>query len=188
MIVVDALDECEHENEIQTILRLSTRVQEFKHPCLQFFITSRPELPIRLGFQIIGHHDLILHEVPEHIIEHDISMFLESKLNAIKHEQSLPPDWPGDTSYQTLVTMSVPLFIFAATICRLLADHNLDPGQCLTEILKYPNQESKLGRTYLPVLDRLVSRYSGTRQLQLVQEVREVIGTIILLEIPLSVN
>ena len=187
-IVVDALDECEHENEIQIILQLLPRVQEIKYPCLRFFITSRPELPIRLGFRRIGHHDSILHEVPEPIIEHDISMFLEKKLNAIRHERSLPPDWPGDANFRILVTMSVPLFIFAATICRLFADHNLDPGQCLTEILKYQNPESKLDGTYLPVLARLASRYSGTRQLRLIQEVREVIGTIILLENPLSVT
>ncbi|KAL3432965.1 hypothetical protein BDV09DRAFT_205597 [Aspergillus tetrazonus] len=188
MIVVDALDECEHENEIHIILQLLPRVQEFKYPCLRFFITSRPELPIRLGFRTIDHHDLILHEVPEPIMEHDISIFMENKLNAIRHERSLPPDWPGVANFRALVTMSAPLFIFAATICRLFADHNLDPRQCLTEILKYQNQESKLDGTYLPVLDRLVSRYSGTRQLQLVQEVREVIGTIILLENPLSVT
>ncbi|KAL2801676.1 hypothetical protein BJX63DRAFT_426583 [Aspergillus granulosus] len=51
--------------------------------------------------------------------------------------------------------MSVPLFIFAATI-------------------------------YL--LDRLVSKYSRTRQIQLVQKVQEVVGTIILLKSPLSVT
>jgi hypothetical protein len=187
VIVVDALDECEQEDEVQVILQLLPRVQGLNSLCLRFFITSRPELPIRLGFRTIGHHDLILHEVPEPIIAHDISLFLKCKLAAIKQERFLPPDWPGDANVQTLVKMSVPLFIFAATICRLFADHNLDPGQCLTEILKYHNQESNLDGTYLPVLDRLVSKYSGTRQMQLVQEVREVVGTIILLESPLSV-
>ncbi|KAI9373897.1 WD domain protein, partial [Aspergillus egyptiacus] len=188
VIVVDALDECEKDNEIQVILQLLPYVQELNSLCLRFFITSRPELPIRLGFQTVGHHDLILHEVPEPIIERDISMFLEDKLIAIRHERSLSPDWPGYVNVRILITMSVPLFIFAATICRLFKDHNLDPEQCLLEILKYQNQESRLDGTYLPVLDRLVSRYSGTRQLQLIQEVREVIGTIILLESPLSVT
>ena len=188
VIVVDALDECEHDNDIQVILQLLPRVQEIKSLCLRFFITSRPELPIRLGFKTVGHHDLILHEVPKPIIERDISLFLENKLVAMRHKRSLPSDWPGYVNIQTLITMSVPLFIFAATICRLFEDHNLDPEQCLTEILKYQNQESKLDGTYLPVLDRLVSKYSGTRQMQLVQEVQEVVGTIILLESPLSVT
>ncbi|KAL4868722.1 hypothetical protein BDV12DRAFT_185766 [Aspergillus spectabilis] len=188
VIVIDALDECDHDNDIQVILQLLPRVQEFNFPCLRFFITSRPELPIRLGFQTVGHHDLILHEVPKPIIERDISLFLEDKLVAIRHERSLSSDWPGHVNIQILIAMSVPLFIFAATICRLFKDHNLDPEQCLNEILKYQNQESKLDGTYLPVLDRLVSKYSGTRQMQLVQEVQEVVGIIILLESPLSVT
>ncbi|KAE8310967.1 WD domain protein [Aspergillus transmontanensis] len=188
VIVVDALDECDHDNDIEVILRLLPRVQEVNSLCLRFFITSRPELPIRLGFKTINHRDLILHEVPKPIIERDISMFLEDKLISIRHKRSLSSDWPGYVNSQIIVTMSVPLFIFAATICRLFDDHNLDPAQCLTEILKYQNQESKLDGTYLPVLDRLTSKYSGARQKQLVQEVREVVGTIILLESPLSVT
>ncbi|KAL4862434.1 hypothetical protein BDV12DRAFT_207213 [Aspergillus spectabilis] len=187
VIVIDALDECEPDNDIQLILQLLPCVQEFNSPSLRFFITSRPELPIRLGFKIVGHHNLILHEVPKPIIERDISLFLEDKLVTIRHKRSLSSDWPGYMNVQTLVTMAVPLFIFAATICRLFEDHNLDPEQCLTEILKYQNQESKLDGTYLPVLNRLVSKYSGTRQIQLVQEVREVISIIILLESPLSI-
>ncbi|KAL2835372.1 putative wd40 protein [Aspergillus pseudoustus] len=188
VIVIDALDECDHDNDIQVIIQLLPRVQEANSLCLRFFITSRPELPIRLGFRTIGHRDLILHEVPKPIIERDISMFLEDRLVSIRHKRSLSSDWPGSVNFQTLVTMSVPLFIFAATICRLLEDYNLDPEQCLTEVLKYQNQESKLDGIYLPVLDRLVSKYSGARQTQLVQEVQEVIGTIILLESPLSVT
>ncbi|KAL4734024.1 hypothetical protein BDV11DRAFT_175153 [Aspergillus similis] len=189
VIVIDALDECENDSDIRTILQLLPRVQELTSLHLRAFVASRPELPVRLGFRAVGndHQNLILHEVPEHIIAHDISVFLEHKLVAIRQERSLPPDWPGDMNFQTLVTMSVPSFIFAATICRVFEDHNLDPMQCLRDILKYQNQESRLDGTYLPVLDRLVSKYHGTRQKQVVQEVQELIGIIILLKSPLSV-
>ncbi|PWY70883.1 WD domain protein [Aspergillus sclerotioniger CBS 115572] len=186
VIVIDALDECDDDKDIEVILQLLPRVQEVNSLCLRFFITSRPELPLRLGFNAIDHRDLILHEVPKPIIERDISMFLKEKLVSIRHKRSLSSDWPGYVNVQILVNMSVPLFIFAATICRLFEDYNLDPAQCLTEILKYQNHESKLDGTYLPVLDRLVSKYNGTTQKQLIQGVREVVGTIILLESPLS--
>ncbi|PYH47089.1 putative wd40 protein [Aspergillus saccharolyticus JOP 1030-1] len=188
VIVIDALDECDNDKDVAVIFELLLHVHKFSSPRLRFFITSRPELPIRLGFRTVCHHDLVLHEVPEPIIERDISMFLENKIVSIRHKQSLSSDWPGSVNIQTLIKMSVPLFIFAATICRLFEDYNLDRDECLMEILKYQNQESKLDKTYLPVLDRLVSRYSGTRQSQLVQKVREVLGTIILLENPLSVT
>ncbi|GCB27637.1 vegetative incompatibility protein HET-E-1 [Aspergillus awamori] len=188
VVVVDALDECDRDDDIGVILQLLPRVQDVNSLRLRFFITSRPELPLRSGFNAIDHRDLILHEVPRPIIERDISMFVNRKLVSIRHKRSLSSDWPGSVNTQILVTMSVPLFIFAATICRLFEDYNLDPAQCLTEILKYRNEESKLDGTYLPVLNRLVSEYRGERQKQLVQEVREVVGTIILLESSLSVT
>ncbi|CAI7644574.1 unnamed protein product [Penicillium viridicatum] len=189
VIVIDALDECETDSDIRVILQLLPRVLKSKSVHIRVFVTSRPELPIRLGFKDVGccHQDLILHEIPEPIIKRDISLFLEQKLTLIRKERPLPPDWPGNTTFQALVTMSVPLFIFAATICRLFEDHNLDPMQCLTEILKYQNRESKLGGTYLPVFDRLLDGYNEERQNQLVEDIREVVGTIILLESPLSV-
>ncbi|KAF7133693.1 hypothetical protein CNMCM5793_004991, partial [Aspergillus hiratsukae] len=190
VIVIDALDECENDNDIRVILEVLPRVQESNYAPLRFFVTSRPELPIHLGFQTVkdSHQDLILHEIPEPIIERDISLFLEHKLAKIRKERALSMGWPGKTDIQALLTMSVPLFIFAATICRVFEDHNLDPEQCLTEILKYQSQESKLDGTYLPVLDRLVSNYNGKRREQVIQGVRQVVGMIILLESPLSVT
>ncbi|RDW79209.1 uncharacterized protein DSM5745_06061 [Aspergillus mulundensis] len=83
--------------------------------------------------------------------------------------------------------MSVPLFIFAATICRLFEDPYLDPIESLADVLEYRNVESKLDGTYRPVLDRLLVRYSGTRQRQVVEDVRQILGTIIILETPLSI-
>ncbi|GES63346.1 WD domain protein [Aspergillus terreus] len=152
VIVIDALDECENDHDIRVILELLPRVQELNYATLRIFVTSRPELPIHFGFQTVkhSHQDLILHEIPEPIIERDISLFLEHKLAKIRDERALSMGWPGKADIQTLLTMSVPLFVFAATICRLLEDHNLDPEQCLTEILKYQSQESKLDGTYLP--------------------------------------
>jgi hypothetical protein len=45
---------------------------------LRLFLTSRPELPIRLGFKKMSadvHKDMILHEVPLAVISHDIASF-----------------------------------------------------------------------------------------------------------------
>ncbi|CAI7653790.1 unnamed protein product [Penicillium glandicola] len=189
VIVIDALDECENDNDVKAVLRLLPRIMESNSVQLRVFVTSRPDLPMRLGFQEVGNHhqDFILHRIPTPIIKRDISLFLEHKLALIRKERPLPPDWPGNINLQALITMSVPLFIFAATICRLFQDHKLDPVECLAEILKYQNQESKLDGTYLPVFDRILDGYTEERQNQLVEGIREVVGIIILLESPLSV-
>lgn len=184
MIVIDALDECEGDNDIQIILHQLPR-----SVYLRYFITSRPDLPIRLGFRSVenSYQDLILHDIPQPVIEHDISLFLKTKLATIREQRNLDFDWPGEMNFMALLSMSLPLFIFAATICRLFEDYNLDPEECLLEILEYRNQESKLERTYLPVLNRVVSRYDGMRRTQLVQDIRQVLGVVILLETPLPV-
>jgi hypothetical protein len=187
--VIDALDECEGENDILIILQQLARAHESRSVSLRVFITSRPELPIRLGFQAAEneYQDLILHEIPAPVIKRDISLFLEHRLVKISKKRGLCPNWPGEANFRTLLAMSIPLFIFAATICRLFEDCNLDPELCLTEIVEYQNEESKLEQTYLPVLKRVASGYGRTRQEQIVHDVREALGTIILLESPLSV-
>jgi hypothetical protein len=51
VLVVDALDECETEVDIKTILDLWSRLPQITTTCLKLFLTSRPDLPIRLGFK-----------------------------------------------------------------------------------------------------------------------------------------
>jgi hypothetical protein len=91
-IVVDTLDECETEVEIRVILRLLPRVQTLKSIQIQFFLTSGPELPIRLGFKHItgNHQDLDLNEIPRPMIERDISLYFEDKPSQLRQEHSFP--------------------------------------------------------------------------------------------------
>jgi hypothetical protein len=194
VIVIDALDECEQEDDIRVILRLLPQVQKSNSVQLRFLLTSRPELPIRLGFKGITdeHQDLILHEIPKPVLERDISLFLEHRLLNIRQEslergRELSPDWPGDDNITTLVTMSIPLFIFAATVCRIFEDPQWHPTDSLREILAHRSDNSNLDGTYLPVLNRLLIDQNGTKKKKLIEEYRKVIGTILILEAPFSV-
>ncbi|KAJ4860550.1 WD domain, g-beta repeat domain-containing protein [Trichoderma breve] len=96
IIVIDALDECENDNDIRAIIQLLPQVQATKSVRLRVFITSRPELPIRLGFEHVegDYQDLVLHHVPMADIEHDLSLFINHKLDGIRRSRSLPEDWP----------------------------------------------------------------------------------------------
>ena len=181
VIVIDALDECEWNNDVQVILQLLPRVQTSQSVRHRFFLTSRPELPLRLGFRDIAddHQHLILHEIPKPVIEHRFAEIMMKRL--------LPPDWPGSINIRTLSMMSFPLFIFAATICRMLEDPQWDAVKGLTEILTHQSNESNLDSTYLPVLDRLLIKRNEIKEKRLVDEFWEVVGTIILLETSLLV-
>ncbi|KAJ6003139.1 purine and uridine phosphorylase [Penicillium sp. IBT 35674x] len=192
VVIIDALDECEQESDVQLILRLLPQVKPSSLLRLRFLLTSRPDLPIRLGFQSITdeHQDLVLHEVPTPIVEGDISLFLQHKIGELRRTlvnrwPELHHDWPGNQRITTLVTMSVPLFIFAATVCRILGDPQWHPEESLGEILAHQNDKSNLDGTYLPVLNRLLRNQSGAKKMRLIQEYRMLIGTILILETPL---
>jgi hypothetical protein len=125
VIVIDALDECEGDDDIRLILQLLPQLQNLTALRLRVLLTSRPDLPIRLEFLRIArddHKDFVLHNIPEEVIEHDITLFFNHQLVEIRTKRSLPPDWPDDRDFRRLVVLSVPLFIFAATICRILND------------------------------------------------------------------
>ena len=51
ILVVDALDECEDENDSRAILQLFTEARSLVGIRLRVLVTSRPETPIRLGFR-----------------------------------------------------------------------------------------------------------------------------------------
>ena len=201
VIVIDALDECEREGDIKNILRLLSQTQQLRSVCMRIFLTSRPDLPIRLGFSKMStdaHQDVILQDIPQATIEHDISVFLKDEFAKVRDEynclrapdSSLPSDWPSDSTIQTLAKMANPLFIFAATVCRFIGDRRWDPEERLDTVLKYQttSQASKLDKTYLPILDQLLIGLTNSEKERLMQEFRELIGSIVILADPLSIS
>ncbi|KAK4865268.1 hypothetical protein LT330_001891 [Penicillium expansum] len=191
ILVIDALDECEGDSDIRLILGLLPQLQRLATIRLRILLTSRPDLPIRLGFTKIASNDFrgfVLHDIPMEVIEHDISLFIDHRLAEIRTERFLHTEWPDKRDLRRLVALSVPLFIFAATICRIFEDPDWDPTDSLAEILTHQNNQSKLERTYLPILDRLLGRQQERQKGKLVSEFQQVIGAIVTLETPLTVN
>lgn len=194
VIVVDALDECELDQNIRTMIRLLPLLQKANAVRLRIFLTSRPELPIRHGFSKIANHDyeeLSLHEIAGKVTEHDISLFLKDRFATIRRERNVPQDWPSDDVIRRVVTMSVPLFISAATVCRYIENPMWSPTTRLAELLEdQAVYAKKMDKTYLPILTRLLDSHDSdeSEQQQLLREFQEIVGTIILLAVPFSIN
>jgi hypothetical protein len=134
IVVIDALDECAQDSDIRAILQLLSRTKDLKPVSLRIFVTSRPELHVRLGFRRIPddtYEFLVLEEVSNETIEHDIHIYLEHELTRIREERSLPLEWPEKRQIQALVKMAVPLFIFAATVCRFVGELSGNPRRRL---------------------------------------------------------
>ena len=199
VIVVDALDECKRE-DIDIVLQLWPNLFNIDNVHLRLFLTSRPELPIQLGFNDMStdvHHDMILHEVPQPIIQHDILAFLRDAFAKIRKDYNREPlrgtplnhDWPGDEVLQQLTDMAIPLFIIAATICRFVHDPHWDPQERLETILQTRKigQISQMAKTYLPVLNQMTTTLRDeTDENRLFAEFRTVVGSIVTLAEPLS--
>jgi hypothetical protein len=201
VLVVDALDECEKEGDIKAILDLWSQLPQITTIRLKLFLTSRPDLPIQLGFKkmsLDAHQDMILHdEVPRTAIQHDISVFLKDEFSKIREEYNHGPpsgtpldhDWPGDKDLQVLVDMAVPLFIVAATVCRFVGDSNWDAQTRLKAVLQYQAEAylEQMEKTYLPVLMQLPATLSNSGdEDRLYQEFRTIVGSIVNLAEPLS--
>jgi hypothetical protein len=193
-VVIDALDECEHDQDIRNIIRLLPLLQKAKSVRPRIFLTSRPELPISLGFSEIGddeYQGLALHEIPEEVTKHDIRLFLQDRFTKIQHDRNISQDWPGNNVIQELVEISVPLFISAATVCRYIENSKLEPKLRLAALLKdQARYVSRMDKTYLPILTRLLDdeECDEFEQQQLMEEFQAIVGVIILLAVPLSIN
>jgi hypothetical protein len=191
IIVVDALDECEQEQDIRVILQLLARTKDIQPIPLRILVTSRPELHIRLGFKEMPngtYQDLVLHEVPKRTIEHDIELFLRHELATIRKERMLSPDWPAAHQIEALVELAAPLFIYAATVCRYVGTKGGNPMANLEKILQYQKATfSQLDQIYLPILDQLLNEQEGDDKETWLQEFRKLVGSVVILQSPLSV-
>ncbi|KAJ6023799.1 NACHT and WD40 domain protein [Penicillium herquei] len=190
VIVIDALDECEDEREIEQILQFLPQFRESESMRLKIFLTSRPELPLRRFFaKVDSHQSLVLERVAEEAIKEDIMQFLEYRFTKIGGEANAGKDWPGDEVIETLTTMCIPLFISAATICLFVEQPGEDPVERLAEIQEGQRKYlTKMEKTYMPILDRTLHERDEDDQEQLLTRLKRTIGVIILLSVPLSVN
>lgn len=124
ILVIDALDECNGDKDVQGILQLFVEAKSLNPIRLRVFVTSRPETPIRLGFRNmpgILYRDLALHQISPIIVNNDISIFLRHRLKEIRNaSDDLPVGWPGEENIKLLILKAQGLFIYAATVCRFI--------------------------------------------------------------------
>jgi hypothetical protein len=193
LLVVDALDECGSGEDIRAIVRLLAEARSLKTVSLRIFLTSRPEIPIRYGLSQIRdteHHDFILHDISQEIIDGDITIFLEHNLKTIRQERGLASDWPGKQSVRHLVKKAGGLFIWAATTCRFIREGRQLATRRLSLILDDNSPatapEKQLDEIYTTVLKSSVDHDYDDQEKEVVCEMlREVLGSIIILFSPL---
>jgi hypothetical protein len=189
-VVLDALDECDDFDDVRLLLRLLGNISKMSALGLRVLVTSRPEIPIRLGFQdmeYIIYHELALHDVPRAIVDRDIKIFVTFELGQIKTNRGLPDSWPGDDRIQTITTRADGLFIYAATVCRFVnGPRQVSPCARLEQVchgsgLKHKSTDA-LDEMYLMILKGSMSDdFSADKEQEATARLRHVMGSVVLL-------
>ncbi|KAF1814219.1 hypothetical protein P152DRAFT_392943 [Eremomyces bilateralis CBS 781.70] len=190
VLVVDALDECADENNIRTILQLLAKTRSVTKIRIRIFLTSRPEIPIRYGLCQMPdteHKDFVLHNISRSTINHDITVFLESKLSLIGQERSFGAGWPGEDAITHLVQSASGLFIWAATACRYIHEGGSLAADRLSIILQGIAPNEQLNKIYLTVLRSSVGNLRKKERKKWYKLLKDTAGSIVLLLSPLSI-
>ncbi|PVH67593.1 hypothetical protein DL98DRAFT_443228, partial [Cadophora sp. DSE1049] len=193
LLIIDALDECDNEGHVRTILQLLAEARSLTTVRLRVFLTSRPEVPIRHSIRAIPqaeHQDFVLHDIQPAIINHDISLFLEHHLGTIRQEWTLGSEWPGDNVLRQLVIHASGLFIWAATACRFIEDGEEFAEDRLDEILEGTGfegtPEQHLDQIYITVLQNSIpTTFRPLEKVRLCIMQRRILGSIVILFSPL---
>jgi hypothetical protein len=194
LVVVDAFDECEGERDVSIVLQLLAKVKLLTTLRLRVLITSRPEIPIRYGFDQMPeaeHCDFVLHNIKAAAVDKDIFIFLEQHLKAIGQKWICGATWPGKLAIDKLVQKSSGLFIWAATACRFIDAGEVFAEQRLVEILEGSRSdatpERHLDQIYLTVLQGSISTNFSEQEKVLLYLIQgKVLGSMVVSLSPLS--
>lgn len=185
VFVIDALDECEGDGLASTIIELLMSVKDLKMIRIRIFITSRRDKAIVRGFErrpTTSYREFQLQSLNQ---KGDISKYIQNKLSKIKKERpgSVADNWPTDNDIGRLTKKADCLFIYAATVCRLMMNAAF-PDQCLSKILdavpsakQSPTQE--LDDMYARILDDSIVKLSDAEDMS--QLFKHVVGSIVFL-------
>ncbi|OJJ83651.1 uncharacterized protein ASPGLDRAFT_48203 [Aspergillus glaucus CBS 516.65] len=168
VLVVDALDEYEStdDEDIRSMLNMLPTLKQIDSVKVTIFIISRPELPIRQEIHKIpieDHDRLVLQNLSSALVKHDLTVFFRfgfQKILAEREGDISSEGWPGEETIYILTEKAYPLFIFASTICRFVADETEDPEERLAGIMEYyqtTGHASQLDQTYRPDLNYLLA-------------------------------
>jgi len=198
ILVLDALDEC-MEDGIKEILRLIISNLERLPSFLKIFVTSRPESHIAdilntKNTNVVQKGRGVQQQVLDPACdENAVRVFFRTALSNTEITRLFPAfaDWSlSEEQMDQLVRITEGLFIVAATIVKfILNSADADPDYCLSILLQDPESKlqthSAINILYIKVLEH---RYPPSTGKPTLERFRKVVGSIILLFEPLSVE
>ncbi|CAE6438464.1 unnamed protein product [Rhizoctonia solani] len=136
VVVIDALDECNDHEGVQTLL--DTLFRYAQDVPLRFLVTSRPEPGIyeRMTMDVQSRAALHLHDIETSLVQADIQLYLKEELAFIA---------PTEIQIGTLAQRSGGLFVYAAGLVRYIRSGKrfANPHQRLRELLSLAHEATK---------------------------------------------
>lgn len=192
LVVLDALDECETTGAKEILRHLLASAPRFPFH-LKILITTRPEAHIRSVLDTPANLQItVLHDIDLSIVQHDIRLFLNTKLAALPDELGLclEKPWVDESEVDALAMKAGKLFVWAAVALRFVADeHVLDPRRQLDVLLGLHTSGGspydELDELYLQPLRSLLSSKDSPHVLA---RFHAVVGGLLVLRDPLPIQ
>jgi WD40 repeat protein len=189
VIVVDALDECDNEDDVSLLIQCLVDAAAVGDIRLRVFVTSRPDPLINSGFNRISreaHQDFILHNIEHSVVDQDLTLFYQNRLRHTAERFRLSTSLYSVETIQILVRKSDRLFIHAATVCRFIHDGGQLAQERLSHLINMENQstqpEKELYRMYTTVLEHSFALYREPEEAAKIRTLfNRVIGSIVVL-------
>jgi hypothetical protein len=191
IIVIDALDECDKQQGVEggNLIPVLLRAVQSIPFSVKIFITSRPESSIE---DMFGQDDLrtqadglALHRnIEDHVVRGDIGRYLRHELDKIAARSSrvtVPPLFPLEEQFVSLVDRADTLFIYARTALEYISSPSANPRRQIELLL---SADSQKGARKFDVLDGLYKHVVGEvleHSRSDPREIRDVLASLVLL-------
>ena len=194
VLVIDALDECENDKDVQLILRIFNESKGFERIQFRVFVTGRPRISVRDAFLDIAYQGIVLHDIEQYIVQEDLRTFFGHELGILQRKRRLTSDFLGDGVINVLVQRAGELFIYAATICLFIAERKHPPPRERLNIVLQKraftqSPEKNLDQLYLQILREAVpTTDSAQDKTMFCSHIKVIVGSIVSLFSSLSVK
>jgi WD40 repeat protein len=191
--VIEALDECENVGNMPGGMLVPLMAAALREQPVKLLITSRLEPSIQSMLNSLAPDSFRLHNVDEHVVARDVQHYLEAGFSEIVRTHNLSNDgWPPEHDIATLTARTKHLFIYAATVLRYVDNSHYHPPSRLAELLGQndvvtDNPYAMVDMIYQQVFLN-ATQTSGRDGDFLCRRLRKVVGTVIMVQQPLSVG
>jgi hypothetical protein len=192
LVVVDALDETDKNQEDGQEGLVSLLVSSLKYQAVKILVTSRDEPRILNTLDGLTDETFKLHRMDQSDVSKDVRAFYETRFQQLIASRRLNlPGWPSSHDLNVLTDRTGYLFVYAATIMKFVSAKPFSPAKRLRVILA-SHQEPSQHHVVFQALDELYTQIiesatmsNGFTDAHVQSRVKVLIGTIIVLQRPL---